>query len=509
MFVLKKDRETKKEGVSVNRSDTEEMKMFKDYGIPSPEDKRWSKITKFLDSPWFERCWVVQEVVVSQGDPLILCGDQQLLWSVFQKSIVWLSQHTAFRTNRMVLVNSIKIISGRQEWDHNESADIVSGLPTLLMLTASFRATDPKDQVFSLLGLIKETRSSEQWPKELTPDYTRSVQSIYQEVTKYCIRTDGSLSILSQCDYGYSETQDSNFPTWVPRWDMIPSTRRISAFEWTSTDGFQNVIESFNKASNGTAVSMNESAHPNVLKLRGLHVSTVEVCLATVAVENPISPPGLPEHLHLFLSREISDFYNICMKKVRPTNTLSFDRIFFLVTTAGLTPDNRDARDEPLIHFHKFLATATTILTEDQIDLDPTASLRSMVRSSLQITMPVSETVPLATADRNQSPLIHDDNDQSEEEIPKPARYLTALMRLLNRRLFITASRQLGLGPAQMMSGDVVAVLFGGKVPYILRPLDSGKWSFVGECYVEGLMRGEAIQAPDFQEESCTWFELV
>ncbi|KAH7391831.1 hypothetical protein BKA66DRAFT_458562 [Pyrenochaeta sp. MPI-SDFR-AT-0127] len=480
------------------------------YGLPSPKDKKWAMLAKFLESSWFERCWVVQEVVVSQGDPLILCGDQQLLWSVFQKAIVWLSQHTAFRTDRMVLINSIKTISGRQEWDHNESANVVSGLPTLLLLTTLFRATDPKDNIFSLLGLTKETRSTNEWPKVLNPDYSRSVQDLYREVTKYCIRTEGNLSILSQCDCSYSRVKESSFPSWVPRWDLIPSTRRISAFRWTSTpDNCQNVIETFNEASKGTTLAMDEETHINVLRLRGLRLSNVDVCLPTVAIEDPASPPGLPEHLYLFLETKIPEFYNICKEKVRHTSSMPFDKTFFLVTSAGLTPDNQDASHEPLMHFHAFLARTKNTLKKDQPDLDPTESLRSMVKSSLQITMPGSVSPQMATAEGDDSRSTHDRKGESERVRPNPARYLTGLMRLLNRRLFITASGQLGLGPAHMMSGDVVVVLFGGNVPYILRPLESGQWVFVGECYIEGLMRGEAVRGPDFQEESCAWFELV
>ena len=46
-----------------------------------------------------------------------------------------------------------------------------------------------------------------------------------------------------------------------------------------------------------------------------------------------------------------------------------------------------------------------------------------------------------------------------------------------------------------MQSGDVLVVLFGGIVPFILRPLIDGRWKFVGECFVPSLMQGEAVEA--------------
>ncbi|GAW14008.1 hypothetical protein ANO14919_034000 [Xylariales sp. No.14919] len=48
------------------------------------------------------------------------------------------------------------------------------------------------------------------------------------------------------------------------------------------------------------------------------------------------------------------------------------------------------------------------------------------------------------------------------------------------------------LGPAALEAEDIVCVLFGGKVPFCLRPWGK-RYLLVGECYVHGLMKGEAI----------------
>ena len=56
------------------------------------------------------------------------------------------------------------------------------------------------------------------------------------------------------------------------------------------------------------------------------------------------------------------------------------------------------------------------------------------------------------------------------------------------------ASGHIGIGPPTMQTGDVVAVLFGGYTPFVLRPDEGGQWSLVGECYVQGIMEGEAVE---------------
>jgi hypothetical protein len=54
-----------------------------------------------------------------------------------------------------------------------------------------------------------------------------------------------------------------------------------------------------------------------------------------------------------------------------------------------------------------------------------------------------------------------------------------------------------------MRTGDVVAVLFSGNKPYVLRPKD-GKYLFMGQAYVDGIIQGRlfrGVQAGKLQEQ--------
>ena len=63
------------------------------------------------------------------------------------------------------------------------------------------------------------------------------------------------------------------------------------------------------------------------------------------------------------------------------------------------------------------------------------------------------------------------------------------------RKFFITKAGRMGLGPAEMRPGDVVCVLFGSPTPFLLRRTTVvEEFKFVGECYVNGLMNGEAFE---------------
>jgi hypothetical protein len=48
------------------------------------------------------------------------------------------------------------------------------------------------------------------------------------------------------------------------------------------------------------------------------------------------------------------------------------------------------------------------------------------------------------------------------------------------------------LGPAALEEGDIICVLYGCKMPFCLRPIGN-RYILVGECYVHGLMKGDAL----------------
>jgi hypothetical protein len=86
-------------------------------------------------------------------------------------------------------------------------------------------------------------------------------------------------------------------------------------------------------------------------------------------------------------------------------------------------------------------------------------------------------------------------------------------------RCFISTEKgYVGWAPEQCKKGDVVAVLAGGKVPYVLRPEvssnpseesgDSRKYySVLGDAYIRGIMDGEVVTELD--DRGGNWEEIV
>jgi hypothetical protein len=74
------------------------------------------------------------------------------------------------------------------------------------------------------------------------------------------------------------------------------------------------------------------------------------------------------------------------------------------------------------------------------------------------------------------------------------------------RSFFVTHKGLMGLGPAEMQPEQVVVVLLGGRVPFVLCRQEEDRYQLVGECYTHGFMKGEAMQV---DEDAMDVFYLI
>ena len=62
-----------------------------------------------------------------------------------------------------------------------------------------------------------------------------------------------------------------------------------------------------------------------------------------------------------------------------------------------------------------------------------------------------------------------------------------------SRCLILTENNHLGLGPESAKEGDMVWILPGTNVPFVLRRVDGQRYTLVGEAHIHGIMHGEAV----------------
>ena len=94
----------------------------------------------------------------------------------------------------------------------------------------SAEATDPRDRVFALLGLAKDTKglrsNYSENPATLQIDYRSSVKSVCIGVAGAIILSDELQEVLAEARHRYLSSQE--LPSWVPDWRVQKRGNDIS-----------------------------------------------------------------------------------------------------------------------------------------------------------------------------------------------------------------------------------------------------------------------------------------
>ena len=74
------------------------------------------------------------------------------------------------------------------------------------------------------------------------------------------------------------------------------------------------------------------------------------------------------------------------------------------------------------------------------------------------------------------------------------------------RQVIVGRDWRIGLAHRSVCEGDLICIIHGSKVPLVLRRLANGYYRLMGQCYLEGAMRGEEVT---WDEGSADEFVLV
>ncbi len=106
--------------------------------------------------------------------------------------------------------------------------------------------------------------------------------------------------------------------------------------------------------------------------------------------------------------------------------------------------------------------------------------------------------------------LDHCDYDPEKVACMPNARYLedfsdesifldTWFWAAFQRNFCSTKEGRMGLVPGAALKGDLIAIILGADVPFVLRTTSMGRYVLIGECYIHGIMKGEAIRGREAQ----------
>lgn len=433
------------------------MDEYKAIDLPHPEDLSWSILGDIFSRPWFVRAWVIQEAALSKVTPQVLCGTHKLSWELILTSGTWLesmcykSSPLNLRPTTVVALRSIKLFGEIRHvglpWD----------MTTLLNKTRRFKSSEPRDRVYSLIGLTREVDESSALSAALQANYDKPVRDVFRDLTLYIIMSSGSLRILSLIR---SIPDWNKYPSWVIDFTSDVLWDRISYFTWsTNIKGCHSIKETSNHAAGGLPVDVQNSSG-DILALKGFRVDSINA-LCAVMSGSSLNSFG-PEALEVLREAQRR-------LKYRYTSIEAIARAIMVTLTANWNLTNQErVADLPIDYFWACMKEAYHRLHDKALSNEDKGKLEEDYGSLL------AEGMADVAVEANIYRLHLDAADC--------------------RRVFFTETKAyVGLGPSNSQENDILCILFGGATPMILRPFGDF-YRFVGECYVYDLMSGEAIQ---------------
>jgi hypothetical protein len=355
----------------------------------------------------------------------------------------------------------------------------------LLRLTRQFEVTDPRDKIYALLGIATDDNDPDKGILFLSPDYTIDEGELWKQLAVKVLTKKQNLSILSSVQYQtgifeagrYIQTrkigrsQKGRIPSWIPQWNYA---FRTSLSPWDVEDTFS--------AAKGLSLTFGKPPESGSLEVEGVDL-------------------GMVGHATWFMWHDLDVSFLWASQLQRYFRTEKGLSLLARTLTAG-----RDCYGSVIENRSNVVAdfVAYVLLLQD-IDNAYGDDEFGYSRMSTEMSRP-----SLVEMKRFLSKL----DTKSLRRLGEggsATRFLgTALPFCETRRLFLTLNGFLGLGPDSLLEGDRLCILAGGDLPLLLRPVEesrgntevdhnrkenAGRFRLVGECYVEDLMKGEAVEA--------------
>lgn len=425
--------ETKRDGVLADYTWNDQgPRSFNRSILPKPaEAEEMKALGPLFACTWFTRLWVIQEVVLSSA--------VVIYWGNTVIDFRWLgllADHLQSSAISPVfrLHNHYNSIYGRINcyFIHRlQDSSQERSFYNLMMVTEGFDVSDPRDRIFGLLGLHTNDSNLDDGNLFLEPNYNLSLSEVLEDVTTKMLFDKQEVTVFSRVRHGPFIPDDRT--SWMPDWTERP---------------FSMLGEQARKTKGDTVPSICRPIcnFANCLAIKG------------TAVENILA----------VMSNELHRFSLIEITSARSFKTLSerlreeYDAETVACTLTVGRSSNSDVIHDHNVHLAEFNAFLAWNLEQLQL-VD-------------------RESIPASSGFK-------------DSETVSAINFLEAInFAMFYRRLFTTTKGHLGLGPESMQEGDIVTVLFGGNVPYILRPVGDDHYRLVGECYFHPVMEGQAIE---------------
>ena len=503
--------------------------------------EQWKLLGRFYNANWFRRIWVIQEIRES-SEGWVLCGKFEVKWAIVALAATWISLAVPWRGGIDWKKNYFGSYMGFRNakfmWDQTFTTCREAPFLALLHRARAFQSTDARDKVFSMLnhrisrrdidlhqphvdGNVQNLVQSSVSPPylwsvhdllivlkkglELQADYTLSKRDVYRQVAIQSLQRYNNAEVL--CYAWQTSHHDVSWPSWIPRWD-------IYLFE----ENEMVIIPLLYDASQHSSLDFRLSLDYNILFLRGINLGTIVNTSTNLEYQmfgTQDRSPGqytVEDQLQAMAMMITQDrWQDEPFDENSATRTQHHVQARFAGFSAYILPLLKHQREDCFIslgvaiwcdfceeYFHPRRSQASSTPSEfyhcyickggssDICLACYNKGMRCKVPSHILKrwtvgTLSIPYTDSILRILEAHAPT--GDRDRFQDLIKITCRGLT---------FFSVSQGWHGTASGATEPGDVVAILFGSRVPFILRKHNSG-YRLVSNCYVQGLMDGEAM----------------
>ena len=480
------------------------------YTKPSIDHMDTSILTVIFGQPWFQRRWIIQEVALG-GETLMVCGSTHINFDVFCVTLDAVTEKygmvvsapsgtiaalKSINSTRVNLRNLDSIMACY--FDKSSRSQIFEWMNAY----HQFDCFDSRDRIIALLGiaqkatqLIMDVDSDSALQSFISSlvDYDESVQSLYIRFAQAALTDHSDPFKLLQCAGAFNGNDRlvNPFPTWVPDWRHPRAYNPIFCI----------------------------SALENIFLPNGLGVKHRR---------EPESPlPSFDHHKMsiTFYGQKISIIQRMGSTPASEDIIISEPKPFFMSWLSVLTSERRHGPGSRWLFGGTLVQRLANLITahppKDRSNFIPKnplgdrwdersekSALRKLLQHWLSEACLKSLTVNTsrATLDsiKPQAEFVVTTQDQIliRKALPTIKRVSQVMA---GRTVFTTTDGHIGMCPGKTKHGDILVILWGANTPFILRPTSTAapavqdceeiSVSLVGECYVDGIMKGEKIRS--------------
>ncbi|KAK1757107.1 heterokaryon incompatibility protein-domain-containing protein [Echria macrotheca] len=172
-------------------------------------------VQKILAHRYFTRVWILQEIGLAK-DAVVLYGEQEMPWKLLQQSVVvtdtkW---HQISSSFSLPFLRPLAPKGLRLPMAFSFASATIRGPDQMLELLDDARkchASDPRDKVFALFGLVQLASKF-----GFAANYTETIAEAYTRIAVLLAVRNGLLPILRRATTW--ERQQQALPCWVPDW---------------------------------------------------------------------------------------------------------------------------------------------------------------------------------------------------------------------------------------------------------------------------------------------------